>query len=117
MRDTDFTALYSTNERFVYCDWSRIEEAEDDHSTNFGTALRILEQELMSDFVPLLIRTPNGRLKAGVCRDCWVLNPRAKADWRGCYQLIGSFLARASAVKDFRFSVAFAPTFWKLLLG
>jgi hypothetical protein len=117
MRDTDFAALGSTADRFVYADWERIEEAEDDHTTDFGTALRILEQELTSDLVPLLIRTPNGRLKMGASRDCWVLNPRARADWRGCYQLIGSFLARASAVRDFRFSVAFAPTFWKLLLG
>ena len=35
-----------------------------------------IEDDLMSDQLPLLIRTPNGRNCKGQKRDCFILNPR-----------------------------------------
>ena len=37
---------------------------------------RTMEKELMSDMLPLLIQTPNGRHRCGIKRDCFRLNPK-----------------------------------------
>ena len=76
----------------------------------------MLEQELMSDMVPLLIRAPNNRLKMGLKRDCWVLNPNVvKDDELKVYYWLGGRLARCSLEANY-LRVALAPTVWKLLL-
>ena len=76
----------------------------------------MLEQELMSDMMPMLIRCPNNRLKMGLKRDCWTLNPKVtKDDELKCYYFLGGRLARCSLEEKY-LRVALAPTVWKLLL-
>lgn len=51
----------------------------------------MIETELMSDSLPLFMKTPNGRLQAGTKRDCFTVNPRMKnPEWMKCYQFIGA---------------------------
>jgi len=57
----------------------------------------------------------------GFKRDCWVLNPRitnaSHPEWMKCYQFIGSVIGRYSVKIKLTLVVAFAPTFWKMLLN
>jgi len=56
---------------------------------------RTVEKELMSEMVTLLIKTPNGRLRCGLKRDCFKLNPKTtNSNYMKCYQFIGSMLGR-----------------------
>ena len=70
--------------------------------------------------ISLLIRTPNGQHNQGIKRDCWVLNPRItqakNPELMKCYQLIGGLMTRCGLDAEQQVSIAFAPTFWKLLL-
>ena len=67
--------------------------------------------------VPLLIRAPNNRLKMGLKRDCWRLNPKViKDDELKVYYFLGGRLARCS-LEGKNIRVALAPTVWMLLLG
>lgn len=116
MRDSEFTC-FQTSSGATNCDFG---DSEYNQYADFIN--RLVEQELMSDMVPLLIRTPNGQNKLGIKRDCWVLNPRVtqvqNPEWMKCYQLIGSMIAKFSFDNSqHAFAVAFAPTFWKLLLN
>ena len=115
MRDSEFTC-FQTSDKATENDFS-----DSDYNAEVGTLNRLAEQELMSDMVPLLVRTPNGQNKLGIKRDCWVLSPRVtqiqNPEWMKCYQLIGSMIAKYSFDKVYNFTVAFAPTFWKLLLN
>lgn len=70
MRDSEFTC-FQTSDKATENDFS-----DSDYNAEVGTLNRLAEQELMSDMVPLLVRTPNGQNKLGIKRDCWVLNPR-----------------------------------------
>ena len=77
---------------------------------------RTMERELMSDMVPLLIKTPNGRLRCGLKRDCFKLNPKiTNSNYMKCYQFIGSMLGEFLFKDHLCFLVSMAPTFWMLL--
>ena len=77
---------------------------------------RTMERELMSEMIPLLIKTPNGRLRCGLKRDCFKLNPKAtNPNYIKCYQFIGSMLGQFLIKDHLCFLVPMAPTFWMLL--
>lgn len=79
--------------------------------------MRAIEKDLMSDQLPLLIKTPNGRNHSGTKRDCYVLNPQMNnAEWMKCYQFLGSYLASAMVTSDQKHVLLpMAPTFWMTL--
>ncbi len=69
----------------------------------------------MSGFIPLLIPSPNGRLRCGLNRDTFRLNPKVNLNqYMKCYQFIGSYIARAMVLDKWWISVTFANTFWML---
>ena len=69
----------------------------------------------MSDQLPLLIKTPNGRYQAGIKRDCFNVNPRmTNPEWMKCLQFIGALIGRVMVKDDMWFGVPMAPTFWML---
>lgn len=77
-----------------------------------------MELDLMSDQLPLFIRVPNGRNRAGQKRDCFMPNPRAdKQDWLKCFQFIGALIGRVIIKNHLFFGVPMAPTFWMLVKG
>lgn len=70
----------------------------------------------MSDMLPLLIKTPNGRLQSGTKRDCFTLNPRmTNPEWMKCYNFIGAMVGRYMVKDDQYFGIPMAPTFWMLI--
>ena len=77
---------------------------------------RAIEKDLMSEMVPLLIKIPNGRLRCGLKRDCYKLNPKTtNPNYMKCYEFIGSLLGRILFRYKLFFGVPMAPTFWMLL--
>jgi hypothetical protein len=76
----------------------------------------MLETELMSDQLPLFIRTPNGRNQAGIKRDCFNVNPKmTNPEWMKCFQFIGALIGRVMVKDHLWFGVPMAPTFWMLV--
>jgi len=76
---------------------------------------RNMEKELMSGLIPLLIPSPNGRLRCGLNRDTFRLNPKVTLNkYMKCYQFIGSYIARTMVKDSFWLGVTLANTFWML---
>ena len=75
-----------------------------------------MEKDLMSGMIPLFIQCPNGRLRCGLNRDSFRVNPKAILNkYMKCYQFIGSYIACAMWRDLFWFGVTMAPTFWMIL--
>merc|ERR1719230_880174 len=116
VRDADFTMLQNNGNAFSSEEVDSFpEDAPNLEGDTSPWVFRQIERELMSDQLPLFIKTPNGRHKMGIKRDCYLLNPQMKnQDWMKCYQYIGSQVARIMC-KDYLFwGVPMAPTFYML---
>lgn len=91
---------------------------DDEFAPNLQTntyTYRLVEKELQSDMVPLLVRTPNGQMQKGLLRNCWVANPNERdVSHLKFYKFIGCFIARCILRENLCLKVHFAPTFWKL---
>jgi len=116
LRDTDFTMMQNTHNSFItevvddYYDDSDVREAND-----AAFVFRTMEKELMSDMLPLFIKTPNGRHRCGIKRECYKVNPMmVNSDWMKCYQFIGALIGRNMIKDHLWFGMPLAPTFWML---
>lgn len=90
-------------------------EGDNDEGNEAAFVFRKIEEELMSDQLPLFIKTPNGRHQAGTKRDCYIINPKmTNPDWMKCYQFIGALLGRVMVKDHLWFGMPLAPTFWML---
>lgn len=89
------------------------DDVEEDNDAAF--VWRTMEIELMSDQLPLFVKTANGRLNSATKRDCFTINPRmTNPEWMKCYQFIGAVIGRIMVKSFLYFGVPMAPTFWML---
>lgn len=117
LRDAEFSMMQNTHNSFD------IEVREDDYhesdireDNDSAYAFRMIETELMSEQLPLFVRTPNGRFQAGTKRDCFHVNPRMhNPEWMKCYQFIGALIGRVMVKDHLWFGMPLAPTFWMLV--
>lgn len=76
--DCDFSMMKNLGSYYNFKVLDSEDVSENQHDNDFDSVLRQIEKDLMSDKLPLLIRTPNGRNDAGQKRDCFILNPDVK---------------------------------------
>jgi len=74
-------------------------------------------QELMSNALPLFVRSPNGRHGVGYNRDKWLPNPGSNSSTHTeMFSFIGKLMGIAMRTKEYM-AVNFAEAFWKLVTG
>ena len=65
-------------------------ESVDDCGGGYSESIAEMCDELQNGSVPLLVLTPNGRDEAGANRDCFLLNPMARAQThQGMFKFLG----------------------------
>jgi len=109
--NAEFTGLAGHDRNFNYTVYP------DDKS--YSWLYEELMREINSPENPLLIRTLNNAQKIGCKRDCWIVNPRmTDAKLLKAFQFLGSLIAQRfeKGPDDNPLNIAYAPTFWKMLL-
>lgn len=83
----------------------------------FRDSLVNIVNELESDVLPLLIKSPNNRNDHGSYRDVYILNPDSTSPAHlEMYRYIGAFIGFGVLSKS-PVPFSLAPTVWKQLLG
>ena len=82
-----------------------MQEGSEDAGGPYRDFLTNIGDELMSDFLPLLVRTANNKNNHGKDRHKWTLNPSAKSPiHEEMFQILGNFIgfaARSGSAIDF----------------
>ena len=72
------------------------------HLLIFRESFVMYAKELQSPFLPLLVRTPNGRSAVGYNRDKWLLNPGATSSTHTqMFQFLGKLMGIALRSKEY----------------
>ena len=93
-------------------------ESADDHGGPYREAIAAVSAELMSDALPLFIRSPNGKNSVGDGRDKFVPNPSATdpnvMEW---FYFLGSLLGLALRQKETQLGLSIPSVLWKHLVA
>mmetsp|Transcript_43568 Transcript_43568/g.57694 ORF Transcript_43568/g.57694 Transcript_43568/m.57694 type:complete len:123 (-) Transcript_43568:819-1187(-) len=82
----------------------------------FRESLVNIVQELESDMLPLLIKSPNNKNEHGLYRDCFILNPESTAPSHlEMYKYLGGFIGFGLLSKS-PIPLNLAPAVWKQIL-
>eukprot|EP00118_Oscarella_pearsei_P022139 m.252837 g.252837 ORF g.252837 m.252837 type:complete len:501 (+) comp40356_c1_seq2:12583-14085(+) len=94
-----------------------IGESVDDCGGGYSESVSEMCDELQNGYTPLLIQTPNGREETGVNRDCFILNPEARAPQHlNMFRFLG-MLCGIGIRTGQPISINLAPPVWKQLAG
>ena len=92
-------------------------ESVDDLGGGFSESIAEMCDELQNGSLPLLIPTPNGRDDAGTNRDCFLLNPGARAPLHlAMFRFLGILMGVAVRTGN-PLSLNLAEMVWKQLAG
>jgi E3 ubiquitin-protein ligase HERC2 len=79
----------------------------------FRESITNIASELMSDVLPLLVKSANNKQQAGDCQDCYVVNPSAKSPTHmKMFKFFGALLGYSIRTKS-PTPMSMAPVFWK----
>lgn len=90
-------------------------ERSQDAGGPYRESFAMYAQELQSDALPLLIKTPNGKLDMGYNRDRYLLHPNSTSPTHlDMFEFLGKLMGVAIRSKEYM-ALNIAPIIWKLL--